>query len=190
MLVETYEVTEVDGDGNVECDAEAMRLIEELGLEGQQKLINPDTATRTPYRKMTAEEKWVIEQTCPKKTAIHKYADAPIPVRVLQVAAHAKDLFANVYVWHPANADEKDPYLVGVNQVGTATEFFLLARWGEELMPWKKMVVKAGSAARAAILAKLKSIASEVKVRLAEFESMSPEEVAAKKATPPSYYNF
>ena len=116
MLVETYEVTEIDAEGTPECEAEASELIEKLGLEGQRKLYreNGNQQTRIPYRKMTAEEKFVFKEVMPRQVELKKYEDGPIPVRVLQIAAHANDLFNHVVVWCPKTSDEKDPLPVGL----------------------------------------------------------------------------
>lgn len=132
MQVETFEVQEVTTSGKPEDCAEALRLIEELGLEGQQSR-NQDGKV-CPYRKMTKDEAFVYGVLCSQKTPLNKYSDEPIPLRVLQVAAHAKTQFGALEVWHPENADIKDPVLVGVNGSPYSTqERFILARWGEVL---------------------------------------------------------
>lgn len=189
MLVETYEVTECDVDGRPESESEALALIESLGLVGQQKLVIPETGERSPYRKMTAEEKYVISVVCPKKTEVKKYADSPIPVRVLQVAAHAMDLFKHVTVWHPDNADEKDPYLVGSQSDGySTTEYYLLARWGDELLPWKELVKKAAAKARAQINAACRTMSARALARIESLTEMSDDEIIEAKPQSPSYY--
>ena len=69
MLVETYEIQEVD-EQPVEVNAECSGLVEELELKGQEKFYNPEepeSADPFCYRKMTAQEKIVIEAVCPKK---------------------------------------------------------------------------------------------------------------------------
>lgn len=168
MQVETYEVTEVDSVGTVECDQEAVALIEQLGLDGQKKLLkkgDDGTTTRCPYRKMTADEKFIYEKLMPRKTKLYDYSDGPIPVRVLQVAAHAVDLFEFVYVWHPENGDEKDPVLVGVNgeEFSTQREFFILARWGEELAPLSELAKKAAAKYRETLKANCAKAIAEIK---------------------------
>ncbi len=100
VQVETYEVPEVAYDGTVESSEEAITLIRSLGLQGQEKLISGNkNDVRSPYRKMTKEEFIVYSSLFEDKTPIDKYGDEPIPLRVLQVAAHAKDLFDKLEVW-------------------------------------------------------------------------------------------
>jgi hypothetical protein len=131
MEVQTFE-SEVEKHPEA-CD-EARRLIDELNLTGQKKLINPDTKERSPYRKMLAEESTVYKTICPQSCKLEDYEDEAIPLRVLQVGSHANELFDELQVWYRTNADIKDPVLVGVKgEKYSNREFFLLARWGEEL---------------------------------------------------------
>jgi hypothetical protein len=147
MLVETYEVEEATSEAAaMAADSEAAEIIAKLELTGQQKLLNPDTVTRFPYRKMTKQEGLVYAILCPVKSKLRDYSDGIIPVRVLQVAAHVSDLgFCNrVEVWHPESADIKDPVLVGVNgpEYGDQ-ELYILARWGAELPPFSELLTLA-----------------------------------------------
>lgn len=151
MQVETYEVTELDETGELECEADAVALIEELELADQKELVSDygKTKQRMPYRKMTAEEYRVYDTIFEKKANIRTYSDEPIPLRVLQVAAHAKTVYDELQVWHKPNADIKDPILVGVKGKGyTDKEFYILARWGDTLAPWAEIVKHAASILR------------------------------------------
>ena len=170
MLVETFEVTEVDCTGVPEVEAEALEIIEKLGLEGQKKLVTKDESgveSRCPYRKMTAEEKFIYQTLCPTESTLHDFADSPIPVRVLQVAAHAVDLFDDVLVWSAENADVKDPVLVGRNGSYGNHEFFMLARWGEVLEPLSNLKIAATEVAREKIKTRLQDIRQAVDASIA-----------------------
>lgn len=134
MKIETYEVEETDSEiATLAADGEAMELIDKLNLVGQLELTNTDTSTRFAYRKMTKLEWLVFKMHCPIETDLSRYRSSVIPVRVLQVAAHANDyigkLLHSIKVWHPEDA-KLDPVLVG-HTGAYAGEFFLLARWGE-----------------------------------------------------------
>ena len=194
MLVETYETVEIDSSGKVECEQEAIDLIDQLGLDGQCRLVKGegDDQLRIPYAKVTKEQSRVIKSVCPKETKIYDYEDGLIPLRVLQVAAHAKELFDIVYVWHPENADEKDPYLIGANNnVGryNTTEYFLLARWGEELLPWAELKAKAAEKIRQLRHAALQKVIGEAKAELAALEDMG-DEAALVKSERPSFSDY
>lgn len=193
MQVETYEVTEIGFDGEPECESEALELIERLGLDGQKSLVSGDgeNKSRCPYRKMTAEEKWIYEQLLTKQTPIGKYSDGPIPLRVLQVAAHSIDLFGEVFVWHPESADTKDPILVGINkqtQYPHTVERFMLARWGEVLEPLDKLKVAAAERYRAKVKAKCCEIVAKAQAVLASVDAVTIDQIAAGGLAMPSYY--
>jgi hypothetical protein len=148
MLVETYEVDEVNVE-HPECTDESLRLMEQLELKGQLTLVKkpePDSLVKSfPYRKMTKDEVTVYGILCPAKTPLKDYADSQIPLRVLQVAALAKEHFQHLLVLHP-EAMEKDPVLVGSNDAHplyAPSSWFILARWGEELDAWPLLVEKA-----------------------------------------------
>jgi len=148
MKVETYEVEEINGSeaSTMAADSEAIELIEKMGLAGQRKLTNPETATRIPYRKMSALEQIVFGLHCPINTRLEEYSSGPIPLRVLQVAAHCKEheLYPRLEIWHPEDA-KLDPVLVGRTKDNTweNADLFLLARWGEAWKDFAVLVVEA-----------------------------------------------
>lgn len=146
MKVETYEVEETTTEiGTLAADGEAMELIDKLNLVGQLSLTNTETVTRFPYRKMTALEFLVYKLHCPIETPLERYASSIIPVRVLQVAAHAHghvgSLLHHLEVWHPEDA-KLDPVLVGRTST-YGGEYYLLARWGEVWKDFKTLASEA-----------------------------------------------
>lgn len=200
MVVETYEVEEVK-NATVEQDVEARELVEALGLEGQAKLYNPpteDSGERPfPYRKMTAQEKWVYELLLPIKTKLKNYEDGAIPLRVLQVAAHAAKLIegrggeCNLYVWHPQNADYKDPLLV-LREGGdwTAQKYWILARWGEELEEFAVMANRAKEHYKQLCLAKLEECKQQIEVWLRSADAKVHEHyLKGTSGTPSAYWS-
>lgn len=150
MQVETYEVISNDpskGDNALVAELEseeAQRLIDQLGLDGQRQLLAPDDSgvvTRNPYRRMTETEARVYRCLLPQQVEVSAYGDGPIPLRVLQVAAHARELFPRLEVWFEAGSRD-DPLLVGCDSSGqyTTRERHLLARWGEVLRPFEELL--------------------------------------------------
>ena len=141
MLVETFEQTEMLENAEVEQTEEALRLITELGLEGQNKLLSPSKKERVPYREMTAKEFRVYRELFPVETEIGQYDASFIPLRVLQVAAHAKQLgyYQQIYVWSE-NTRPTDPILVGKISYD---KYHILARWGEALAPFEELYTRA-----------------------------------------------
>lgn len=168
MKVETYEVENSTAPEAVTMaqDAEAQELIERLGLKGQKSLLNTDTVTRNPYRVMTKQEQEVYGAVLECKTELSDYADDCIPLRVLQVAAHAKEcgLFERIEVWHASPAVQiDDPVLVGRVKIGDYSyRFHMLARWGRELQTLEQLEAIAVKFLRQSRLDALRKITAEV----------------------------
>jgi len=145
MQVETYEATETTVDG-AECTQDAVQLMRELELDGQLKRLEQSNGVANPYRKMTAEEAFVYQRVCPKRTRLNEYDSGWVPLRVLQVAAHARTMFTTLLVLHPEDV-RIDPVLVGTstkyNALHTRDDDHILARWGEVLLPLAELRAKA-----------------------------------------------
>lgn len=153
MQVETYEIEDATSEASAMAnDAAAVELIEKLGLAGQSSLMNKDTVTRVPYRAMEKQEMLIYRALCDEDVALEQYSADAIPVRVLQVAAHAKEtgMFKKLRVWYPSEARIDDPVLVGVITKKlypdkpeydslTSDTFYILARWGKTLLPLEKL---------------------------------------------------
>lgn len=149
MQIETYEIEEATTEGRepAEVEAVAVQMIEEMGLEGQKRLLKPqkhedgDTFTRIPYPRMKAEEEKVYSVLFESQVDVGEHDAGIIPLRVLQVVAHARSLFEEVEVWYP-EVHDPDPVLVGKRRPPGRTygwEFFLLARWGDVLVPFEEL---------------------------------------------------
>lgn len=138
MQIETFECNEVAHEP-IEIAEEASALIADLGLAGQEGYIkrrNDKVEQRCPYRLMTAEEIGVYKTLCPEASKIEKYDAAPIPLRVLQIASHAKQVIPGVrlMIWDKVKHVVKDPVLVGeVGYEWNPDKTYILARWGEQL---------------------------------------------------------
>ena len=193
MQVVTYECEET-AEETVEMAEEAMALIQQMGLEGQQQLIAPPTqdevARRIPYREMAAEEKWVFETVCPYSRKLREYSRSPIPLRVLQVASHAASLgvFAEILVWAAEPQKEPDPVLVACigDHYSSDLRYFILARWGEALDEWPAMLRKATELFCAKVKAKFAEIRAEIERDCTAIDELSVEELRRKGL--PDYY--
>jgi len=168
MLVETYELRD-DAAPEMQEDMtspEALQLIEALGLEGQQTLLRPkaegEGLVRSPYRPMTTEEARIYGALFPKTTELQRFASSAVPLRVLQVAAHAKQFLPHLYVWHGEDARYADPVLVGYAEPGWYTNQprgvpHILARWGDALLSLDELRELACEKLRTTYKAKLDS---------------------------------
>lgn len=194
MQVETYEVVETDAvTGEPECEADALALIDKLDLEGQRELIRPagGSAERIPYRRMNSQEQFVYRQLLPERAMLKTYRTAPIPLRVLQVAAHAVELFDNVQVWSTKNP-AKDPVLVGWNgsQHESNPEYFILARWGEVLEPFAELCAAAVRKFKATVTTEMHEAANGIAAKLKTLADMPDSVDAAIEFRVPHVYGI
>ena len=172
MKIETYEIepqsTEI---GQLAADGEARMICERLGLGGQLALSDNPSETAFPYRHMTRLEQVVFEFHCPIKTDLKSYKSESIPVRVLQVAAHAHDLhfLKAIKVWHPKDA-RLDPVLVGyTSEYGG--DLYLLARWGAVWKDFQDLLSEAKIGWAKQRKAKLEKASKEVDAKLATVDA-------------------
>lgn len=178
LQVETFEQEDASHSDatTMAADSEACSLIQSLGLKGQEQLVNGTTVTRVPYRAMEAREMQVYRALCDATAKVEDYSAEPIPLRVLQVVAHAREtgLFNRIEVWYPKAARIDDPVLVGVRKTLTYPDqhqysslttdhFHLLARWGKSLLPLEQMEAMALDLCRKTRLARLTEVAAQVR---------------------------
>jgi hypothetical protein len=167
MQVETFECYETASEP-IEASEEAIRLIDEMGLKGQKTFVlgESEQPTRNPYRKWTKDEQQVYIELCPKVYNIQQYDRSPIPLRVLQVAEHARKYLPKDYklfVIDKAEIQVKDPVLVAAKyDWDLGKETYILARWGEHLDNFQKMLKQAIDSKRKRLRSLLKTALSEV----------------------------
>lgn len=159
MLIETYECETVP---SVEFTDEAIALVEKLGAEKQSNFYR-EGASVAPYRMMTPEEKAVYEIVLPNRDEIDKFDAGPIPLRVLQVAAHAKEVLevGTLVVWHQG-VGKDDPLMtlrIGASYSG---KYYLLARWGEVLEEFSVLRDKAVERLSLKVKSKLAELTSQL----------------------------
>ena len=166
IQIEEFALSEVVDQEVEEC-VEALELIEKLELEGQNKLKGKDEKIM-PYPEMTREQKFILDVLTPSHVVLKKYSRTAIPLRVLQIAAHATAIafFNELQVWDTEGVD-KDPVLVGKKSYN----YFLLARWGEHLENWTMMLQRATKKARDGMLGKLSQCRCDLDSRIARLGS-------------------
>ena len=171
MQVETYECTNTHSE-TPEQSAEALRLIQELGLTGQQPATDTTDKPRNPYRLMKSDEQFVYRILCPDVCKVEDYKAGPIPLEVLKTLAYAKtlDVFAGFEVWAASSKSVKDPVLVGYtnrSQWGSLSGGpYILARWGEELLPLEVLAPDAIRIWYASRMDKIRAIRAECDLAL------------------------
>lgn len=175
MQVETYEAADasVSEATTLATDAAAIELIESLGLSGQKALVNGPTLTRLPYRAMEAREALVYRALCDATSKVEAFSAEAIPLRVLQVVAHAREtqMFKRLEVWYPKIHKIDDPILVGVKEEKhnsgsynwTSDVYFILARWGKCLLPLEQLEAMAVDLRRKSRLTALTEISAKAR---------------------------
>ena len=189
MAVETFECHETASEPIEACE-EAVGLINLLGLEGQRSLVtakDDGPASRSPYREMTAEEVFVYQTICPTERKLAMYDASPIPLRVLQVAAHANDVgeFDELLVWDRASVTVKDPVLVGrkAGQYSWESKYYILARWGDELEAFATLLKRALKIKRDGWISQLEGIKASVDAEMSKVHRCNDADVIKAGAT-------
>jgi hypothetical protein len=185
MKVETYEITEPEPEPQIE--AEAIELIDKLGLEGQKTLVKPETdvSEQIPYKELTKAEVVVFEAVFPKHDEVKQYAAGVMPVRVLQVAAHSIELFNKVQVWHREDS-VADPVLMGINGTYSKEKHYLLARWGESVSKYETLLKEARESIKADYEKQIKACITKCNVKLQELDSIVEERLGGQTIYLPS----
>ena len=126
---------------------EYKKLIDDLGLKGQQGYS--ENASVCPYPRLREFEKNILQEVFSDTTAIEEFNSEPIPVEVLRhVELNQKEgWFYRIEVWHSSEID--DPFVIGrmrdpeYPDRDWRDKRFLIAQWGEELLPMDRLAAKA-----------------------------------------------
>lgn len=196
VKVESFECHETAAEP-IEATEEAVAILESLGLKGQKELLSTDkheVVRRCPYRQMTIDERFVYKVLCPREYTLADYKNSPIPLRVLQIAAHAHGtgLFDRLMVWDKGTAAEKDPVLIGVEKDKKETwreNFYILARWGEELEAFVVMLKRALDGKRQSLKDQAKSAFVKAKGEVENVANMTDEDIMRHGPTSSIYFH-
>lgn len=176
MAVEIYLEPELEEMvGSVEVTEEWKQLAEELGMEGQLKLITPKSGEETdknpsPYIHMNAKAERVFAILCPEVVDYKKYDKSTIPRDVLREIAMAERLkfFDKICIWY--DDASPDPLVVGYIKVGNYEYVkHMIARFGDELLPFEELERKSVNRLKKRITDKLKSSLSAIDSTVDEF---------------------
>ncbi len=129
---------------NPEKKAEWEQQINSLGLEGQIKLTkNSHKDAASPYTFMNEQMKLVFATICPTKSPVEKYDKSVIPIEVLSHIALCKQegYFKKLEIWYDNKSP--DPIVVGYLTDTYSSPLHIIARWGDEVVPYEQLVEKA-----------------------------------------------
>lgn len=140
-VVETYIIEETQ---ELIYDNEKLdqwnKLVGELGLTGQTKIVKPEKSP-IPFLWMNAALIATFTELCPRKVLVAAYDKTPIPVEALSLVALSvkEGYFEKIEVWY--NDKNPDPAIVGIIKGANydpkystwegGFEYYLLARWSD-----------------------------------------------------------
>lgn len=182
-------------------DARTAELLDQLELTEQKALLDSTSLSRMMYAPATPEEMFVIQSLCPKWTSLEDYKSSLIPVEVLEALKEAKELnfFQGFRIYHPAEAVERDPFLIGLRVTlnswgGSDTTYYLIARWGKEcLVDLAELFPSCVESYHKRYLAELENIADQIEVQLRKRRRMLerntiPDLTISPHSTPTFYF--
>jgi hypothetical protein len=176
MAVEIYLEPELEEMvGSVEVTEEWRQLAEELGMEGQLRLITPksegeEDKNPSPYIHMNAKAERVFAILCPEVVDYKKYDKSTIPRQVLREIALAEkeQFFDKICIWY--DDASPDPLVVGYIKMGNYEYVkHMIARFGDELLPFEELERKSINRLKKRMTDKLKSSLSAIDSTVDEF---------------------
>jgi hypothetical protein len=176
MAVEIYLEPELEEMvGSVEVTEEWKQLAEELGMEGQLKLITPKSGEESdknpsPYIHMNAKAERVFAILCPEVVDYKKYDKSTIPRDVLKEIALAEkqEFFDKICIWY--DDASPDPLVVGYIKLGPYEYVkHMIARFGDEILPFEVLERKSINRLKKRMTDKLKSSLSAIDSTVDEF---------------------
>jgi hypothetical protein len=113
-----------------------------LGLEKQLKKAGKKEKVGNPYMKIDPRTERVYRLLCPQRQLYTDYVSSTLPLEVLQEIHRCQEneWFPRIEVWY----DDKspDPFLIGYDSKKWEANKFLIARWGDELLPFEQLMDK------------------------------------------------
>lgn len=113
-----------------------------LALKEQLKKIGKVEKIANPYMKLDPRAERVYHMLCPRREAYTVHNASTLPLEVIQEISRCKanEWFPMIEVWY----DDKspDPFLIGYDSKRGGNKF-LIARWGDELLPFEQLLEKA-----------------------------------------------
>lgn len=123
--------------------AEWEQLCSNLELNQQLKKAGKIEKVGNPYVKLDPRTERVFTMLCPARVAYRFYEVSTIPLEILQEMNRCKanEWFPKMEVWY----DDKspDPFLIGYESKKLDSNKYLIARWGNELLPFEQLMEKA-----------------------------------------------
>ena len=163
---------------------EWMEKVAALGLTGQTKLTaNSEKGSASPYTFMNEQMKLVFQTLCPTVADVYKYDKSVIPIDVLSHIALCKQegYFSKLEIWYDNKSP--DPVLVGHLTGGYSSPMHLIARWGDEVIPYELLLEKAIHRYTNAFILAARNTKSEAEAAIANAELHVKQVFAGQKSS-------
>lgn len=172
-----------------EFTEEALALLEKLGAASQSHFYKQDGQV-FPYRKMSPYEHAIYKIVLPVREPIAKFRACPIPLRVLQIGAHASELMdGELVIWHQGEGKD-DPLLTLREGPEYSGSYYLLARWAEVLEEFSVLVQQAIAINTEKVRAELLSKKAELQSWIDNCNAMVAARLRDGKVDGPSVHWF
>jgi len=119
------------------------QFVKKLGMTGQTEDLLHEDGTPIPYQRLNTRWVKILKVVCPSTSDYQKYSHSTIPLDVLFEIDKALDAncFQRIQIWY--NEVENDPFVVGISGKTFQPKHYLIAQWGEELLPFEVIEQKA-----------------------------------------------
>ena len=113
---------------------EWLSKVREIGLAGQETLMQEGEKSPVPFMRMTAGHKRLFTALCPRKVLLTEFDVEPIPMEALaNVGLAVKEgYFDKIEVWYADGDATTDPIVVGTRGSGQTAEQYAVVQWGAE----------------------------------------------------------
>jgi len=126
-----------------ENSGEWEQLCTDLHLQNQLKKVGKVEKMPIPYMKLDPRSERVYQMLCSAKVLYTAYDASTLPLEIVQEIHRCKEneWFYKMEIWY----DDKspDPLLIGYDSKKWDANKFLIAQWGDELLPFEQLVDKA-----------------------------------------------
>lgn len=147
-------------------------ICQELGLDKQLQKSGKVEKVGNPYQKVDPRSERVYKMLCPVSVEYKLYEASTLPLEVLQEIQRCEQngWFKHIQVWY--DDQSPDPFLIGFDHKDTwQGNKFLIARWGDELLPFEQLLIKAIHRFKAAYNRALDRLIVDCQVRKNDVEA-------------------
>ena len=140
--VEEFKMEEVfvgDTQTDEEHATKRKELLDKLNLPLQVKMF--EEGGKIQYQRLSNAGLHIWGAFCPHKSDLVA-CKLYLPTRILEILETARTQFHKIEVWSEELATQ-DPILIGVLTNNYDSPKYLIARWGESLLPYAEVVQKA-----------------------------------------------